>query len=387
MRRFPLICIFIIQLVCSLALAQLATLPAAKTIAELPGPPKNPPIFSMMTAIWQGGLQYQDHVELKGPVVKVVREENQTLEDNPNPFHHKSILTFDEQNQLIERVDEDSLGVATTTLEWVHGRPGSMSTKHHRNDGKIPDWDEWEKWSYNDQGRVSEFRAGRDKEQMNWLVNFRYDKEGRPLGYEDKAVSLVELSYSGNKVTFSKLEKYDRHKFFEQVQIVDEKNLVTDLRVSDMSGGQLKPWYHAAFKYDQKGRVIEQDTDPFKVGSGDDYSPLPGKVLVTYDDEKRTGEQKYYDPQGKLGLHTRFEFDRDGIPVKFHILDASGNEKVGSEGFIDSTRKITDRLGDVEWEVLYDDHGNWTERRRWFIPADGSPRIMTRIVKQTITYR
>ena len=139
-------------------------------------------------------------------------------------------------------------------------------------------------------------------------------------------------------------------------------------------------------KYDQQDRVIEQDTDPFKLGSGDDNSPLPGKVLVSYDDEKRTGEQQYFDPAGKLSLHTRFEFDRDGIPVNFHILDASGKERVGCEAFIDSTLKMTDRPGDVEWEVLYD-HGNWTERRRWFIPADGSPRIMTRIVKQSITYR
>jgi hypothetical protein len=74
---------------------------------------------------------------------------------------------------------------------------------------------------------------------------------------------------------------------------VDDKKRVTELKVSDISGGQLKVWYHVAFKYDQKGRVIEQDTDPFKFGSGDDYSPLPGKVLVSYDDEKRTGEQKY----------------------------------------------------------------------------------------------
>src|SRR6185312_16373844 len=144
------------------------------------------------------------------------REEDQTPEDNPHPFHHKAVLTFDECEHLIERVDEDSTGIATTTYQWVQGSVESVSTKHHRNDGKMPDWDEWEKWSYDKNGRVSEFRAGRDKEQMNWLVNFRYDEKGRPLGYEDKAVTLVEISYSGNIISLSKLEKYNRHKFFEQ---------------------------------------------------------------------------------------------------------------------------------------------------------------------------
>jgi hypothetical protein len=180
MRRFPLTYISAIQLMCGVAFAQLTTIPAAKAITELPGPQKNPPIFSMMTAIWQGGLQYEDHVNIKGPAAKVIREEDQTPEDSPNPFHHKSVLTFDEQKQLIERVDEDSMGVATTTLQWVYGRLESMSTTHHRNDGKIPDWDEWQKWSYGNNGGVSEFRAARDKEQMNHFVNFRYDENGRP---------------------------------------------------------------------------------------------------------------------------------------------------------------------------------------------------------------
>ena len=47
----------------------------------------------------------------------------------------------------------------------------------------------------------------------------------------------------------------------------------------------------------------------------------------------------------------------------------------------------SDRPGSVEWEVVYDDHDNWTELRRWFTPSDGTPLIMTRLVRQTIAYR
>jgi hypothetical protein len=182
--------------------------------------------------------------------------------------------------------------------------------------------------SYDDHGRISEFRAGRDKEQMNWLVNFRYDEQGRPLGYEDKAVNLVEISYSGHKVTLTRLQKWNRSKYFEQVQMLDSKKRVIDLRVSDPTGGQMKLWYHVAFKYDEKDRVIEQDTDPFKLGSGDDYSPLPGQVALSYDDEKQSGEQRYYDPEGKLVLHASFEFDRDGIPlipstISYHTMSGA----------------------------------------------------------------
>jgi hypothetical protein len=48
--------------------AQLSTFPEATAIAQLPGPPKNPPIFSQMTVILQGGLQFVNGVDLKGPV-------------------------------------------------------------------------------------------------------------------------------------------------------------------------------------------------------------------------------------------------------------------------------------------------------------------------------
>jgi len=369
------------------ALAQQSTPPAVTATDELPGLPRNPPIFSSMTAIWQGVLQFADNINVKGPVLKIIREESQTSENNPDPFHRSSVFNFDAQGHLIYRDDEGLMGGSVTTLEWVDGRLKSTSTKHHGKMRKGPDEEDWRKWSYDDQGRVSEIRAGHGNEQTKWLVNFRYDAKGRLLGYEDKAVTLVEISYTGNTITLSKLEKYNRHKFFEQVQRVDANRRVTDLKVFDINGGQLKLWYHVTFKYDQQGRVIQQDTDPFKLGDGDDDAPLPGKLLVSYDDVKRTGEQKFFDLAGKLSLHARFEFDRDGVPIKFHILDASEKERIGSELFVDSMRHSTVRAGDVEWEVLYDEQGNWTERRRWFTPADGSPRIMTRIWKQAITYR
>src|ERR1700733_15399831 len=79
--------------------------------------------------------------------------------------------------------------------------------------------------------------------------------------------TLTEISYTGNKITLSRLQKYRRGKFFEQVQVVDDKKRVIDLKVSDLSGSQLKLWYHVTFKYDDKGRVVEQYTDPFKLGS------------------------------------------------------------------------------------------------------------------------
>jgi hypothetical protein len=386
MRRCILLRPVLFAFLGSFAAAQMSTLPAARAIAELPGPPTNPPIFSQMTVIMQGGLDYQDTVDMKGPVSGVERQVTNPQQSS-RPYR-KTTLKFDDDGRLIKRVDEEPLGVSTTINVWANGRLQSQTVSHHRSDGKLADWDEWQRWNYDKDSRLSDFHAGRDKQELlNDYVNFKYDSQGRPLGYELYAQTLTQIAYEENKITLSRFQKDQGRKFFEQVQLVDDGKRVIDLKVSDLSGGQLTQWYHVKFKYDQKGRVVEQNTDPFKLGSGDDYSPLPGKLVVEYNDEKHSGEQRFYDIDGKLVLHTTFTFDRDGIFTRLRVLDASGKEQTGSEIFVDPQYKSSTRAGNIEWEIIYDDHGNWIERRRWFTPADGSPRIITRLIRQNIIYR
>lgn len=377
-------------LFCSLAAAQMSTLPAADAIAHFPGPPAPPPIFSLATAIFQGELQFQDTVNVKGPVASILREETWPLQKTPK---RTSKFEFDKDGHLTKATYEFDSSISTTLNVWQNGRLQSQTVHHHQSDGNRADWEEWQHWIYDAYGRLSEFHAGRDKAEWNYYLNFKYDAANRSLGneYRDTKIggfpTYTEIIYGERDITLSRLA-YSRHKFYEQVEVVDGKNRVTDLKVSDLSGSELKQWYHVRFKYDEKSRVIEQDTDPFKLGSGDDYSPLPGKVIIEYNDEKHSGEQKYFDSDGKLVFHTGFTVDHDGIVTSLWVLDATGKERVGGETFADPvSHKMSTRPGKVEWEVIYDERGNWTERRRWFTPADGSSRIMITLVRQTITYR
>ena len=346
-----------------------------------------------MTVIMQGGLQYEDKAVFKGPVAEVRREEVQSPNLSLEPFR-TTRMKFDDRGHMTERIDEDSTGSSTVTNIFLEGKIQSQTVERRRANAKTSAWENWKRWTYDGHGRLSDYRAGQDKEERNHYLNFKYDSSGRLLGCEyrqsgaDWPFNFTEVTYVGNSVVESSLDE-NRHKIYEQVQGVDSSNRAIDLKVSDMNEGSLKLWYHVAFKYDEKGRVIEQKTDPFKVGDGDDYSPYPGKLLVRYDDEKHTGEQEFYDIDGKMALHTRFAFDHDGTPTKFSLLDSSGKEKTATELFpVDpQTHKSQTRPGTVEWEVIYDDHGNWTERRRWFTPADGGGRVMTRLVRQAVTYR
>lgn len=381
---------WVLLLFCSLAAAQMSTPPAADAIAHLPGPPPVPPIFSQMTVLLQGDLQFHDTVDAKGPVATIVREEIWPPDATPK---RTSKFEFDKDGHLMKATYEFDSSISTTLNVWQNGRLQSQTVHHHRADGKMADWEEWQHWIYDAYGRLSEFHAGLDKAEWNYYLNFKYDAADRSLGYEYRDTKIgglptyTEITYGEKDITLSRFD-YSRHKLYEQVEVVDDKNRVTDLKVSDLSGGQLKQWYHVRFKYDEKSRVIEQDTDPFKPGDGDDYSPLPGKVIVDYNDEKHSGEQEYFDPTGKLVFQTAFTLDLDGILTSVRILEKSGKERQGGESAGDvASDKASTRRGKNEWEVIYDRHGNWTERRRWFTPADGSSRIMITFVRQTITYR
>lgn len=376
----------------SFALAQ-AFLPAFEpAMGRVSLPPKNPTI-SAVTPLWQGVLQ-QGMADPSGPVAEARQEDVIPEGAAPYPARRTTILKFDGAGHLFERTYQDSLGTTTTTSVFQDGKLQSRTTKHHRTDGRFSVWQEWYRWSYDPKGRVADFRAGsRKDEEHNHYLNLKYDLAGRLLGYEyrqngsDEPFSFTEFQYDGNTIIS---DEFDQHhqKIFEQVQVLDGSNRVIELSVSDMNNGALKLWYHSKFKYDEQGRLTEQNTDQYNYGPGDvDSEPPPGKVVIQYDDKKHTGEQDFYNPDGRLVLRMLAELDSHGYVTKTQVLDATGKESKASEGIWVDPKTHTTHSGRYVLEATYDDHGNWTELRSWFAPADGGGRILTRSIKQTITYR
>src|SRR5262249_33752274 len=100
---------------CSHLDAQVSKLPKDPGNVDFPGLPKNPPIFSAMTAIWQGALQFDDTADFNGPVSKVDREETQFRNQNVDSLFRKEIISFDDHNHVIKTSIEDNFGVSTVT--------------------------------------------------------------------------------------------------------------------------------------------------------------------------------------------------------------------------------------------------------------------------------
>ena len=369
----------------SYAAAQLFLVAVEPAKGKIILPPKNPTI-SAVTPLWKAALT-QQMAELSGPVAEARQEDVIPEGAAPFPARRVTVIKFDRDGHLVEQTYQDRLGTTTTTSAFENGKLQSRTTKHHRANGRFPDSQESYNWRYDKTGRISDFRT-----ETNHFLNFRYGAEGRLLGYEyhqngETPFSFTEFKYEGNTITTDQFDQ-NHKKSFEQVQVVNPANHVIELTVSDGSNGILKLWYRTKFKYDEQGRLTEQITDQYNYGPGDeDSEPPAGKIEIQYDDTKHTGEQDFYNPDGTLLFRSVAEFDSHGYVTKQQTFDAAGRPAKGTEGiWVDpSTRER--HSGAYSSIAAYDDHGNWTELQSWFTRTDGGKRILTRSIKQTITYR
>jgi hypothetical protein len=366
-----------------------------------PGPPRNPLFFSQISLILQStGILAAPQPSPKGPVAEVRWEKSQLHIWEPDkPISLARIITikYDKQQHEIDRSDEDTESLRKSKSRTVTTyRDGRLQAREYYGPGNggPPYPAQWTRWSYDPEGRIMEIRSGTGTELHNHYLNYKYDAHGRLTAFEyrqgakDEPFSHTEIEYNGILVHTQIMEK-DFGVQTSEAQALDDSGHVVELRYSE-PGDKIgeRRLFHVAFKYDDKGRVVEQVTDPFKLQSGDDSEPIPGKVVVRYDDEKHSRDLQYFDPDGKMALHVTYQLDRDGEICSLRVFDSNGKEKPPSTAVANlKTKHVEERGGKSEWEVVYDEHGNWTERRLWFTPADGTPRIMTQLVRQEITYR
>ncbi len=232
MRRYSLLPLVPFALLCSLSTAQRSTVPA-KPLDQFTGLPENPTFFSAMTAIWQGYLQYEDTLDMKGPVASVEREEIQSPNQDPDSHHITTTLKFDDQGHLIKLIRIDSTEISTITRTFRDGKLQCQTVEHHFVTGQRPDSQERLRWSYADHGRLSDFQT-----EEEHYFNFKYDAEGRLLGYDSNGQDSAKISYAGNTTTISTLDE-NHQKSYEEVKILDDKKRVVDMSVAEFTAGSL----------------------------------------------------------------------------------------------------------------------------------------------------
>jgi hypothetical protein len=265
--------------------------------------------------------------------------------------------------------------------------------------------------TYNTQGRILEDVSYDQYGAISQKLVYTYDSEGRGTGYNEYAALLDKsltiprrhvygLDDKGRRAEYTVFEstgsvgsrfvyKYDVNGNLSEeewyahtgqlggktVSTFDEKGNQTsqayyggDGSLSwrnaskyDSSGNrtELLQYHGDTFRYkiissyDKKGRILENETFEFNgiPGLYSSHAPKPGKVVYTYNDEKRTKEVATYEVGGVLKERVVYTYDER-------------ENEIGLTSFNEPRTVANDSVSRSLINIDYDSHGNWTMKTR-----------------------
>jgi hypothetical protein len=330
--------------------------------------PHYPPLIGLMRVMGMGQFMTDASLPLKGPVARVEYKEPNTfrLTDSPPALLRNLVQEFDENGR---DVVETEVGKSRAVMTYRGDRPLTRETTLSQG-GAVQE----QVWTYDAAGRLTEFKGLQGGKIANHFSAFLYDAQGRITGREyrqgpaDALQLRAEYDYSADGRRISEAT-YDekRERIRTSIRTLDEQGRIVSFEESAREW-KTHEWgtpRHFRFRYDKKGRLIEQDAEPEKPGTLQDEQSVPaGVVSIAYDEEKGTREISY----SAFGMSVRSTQKLDGNGAISMLSSVTPAGKIGAE-----------------FECSYDAHGNWTECKRWGLKD--ADRRLSGWWTRSITYR
>lgn len=204
---------------------------------------------------------------------------------------------------------------------------------------------------------------------------YRYDTRGNKLEHNMYAwtgQSMGRLVYTydeaGRQLTATSYDRDDAVAS-KSVNSYDSKGHLTEW--AQHHGEVLR--YKKLFKHDDKGRVTEEETFEFNAPPNlrSSHAPVPGKIVYTFDDKRRSKEISTYEPNGALKSREVQTLDEHGSQVSRAVFNADGSAQNTEISFYDKN-KLTEKLaGKSLTQFTYDNSGNWIKKVHLILP-DGA---------------
>lgn len=250
-------------------------------------------------------------------------------------------------------------------------------------------------YTLDDGGNRVEYRVYESDASASARFTYKYDARGNKIEdgyyyhtglfggktvytYDDKGNQTGNAAYNADgAINWRNVSAYDgRGRRIEWLQYQGDK-----LR------------YKITSAYDDKGRVLEEETTEFN-GTPNTYTshaPEPGKIVYAYDDGKRTKEVAAYGPGGALRSRIVYTHDERGSEVGRAAFKADGSREDESIHFFDNIQEPASKhrgtlTGETLFEVEYDSRGNWTKKTYLIRPAKGGDLQPYRAEQRVITY-
>jgi YD repeat-containing protein len=340
------------------------------------GMPPNAQLILCLGLMGAGKMANDSSIVPKGPVAEVTWEEFREGLDGtpiPNDVSHSIKKWFSEQGLVTQEDDFQGMSHSITTFQHQGSRLiGEETVVFNPARPDIPKM--WSYWKYDASGKLADFTDGRGQTLELHYENFKRDQKGRMVSFDyrrgpnDILETHTELEYSTDGQTVREATFDETNTLFEtRIKTLDNAGRVARLEIHETTWPARLPsrTIRVAFKYDEQGRLVEQDTEPYKVESdGGEQEIPPGKIHLTYDDGQHTRTMSYEGEEGPI--------------TSTVALDVTG-------ALIRSGFKTAEQSYDSRLEFTYDDHGNWITCKQW-VTAEGT-RKMTGLWRRTIAYR
>jgi len=338
--------------------------------------PPAPPFVTLIGIGAPGRMANDPSFPPKGPVARVVSEEFfYDIRTRSVTSTVSSTVTreFDESGREINRTETNGVTGTTVVTSYDGGNIRARDTTYVRQ-GKARGSAFWERWTYDGEGRVIDFRRGRGDSPENHFTNVKYDRDSRLTSLEyrqgpaDELFSRTEYRYQGGGLI--SMTEYNAHG--EQVQVVnsvlkDGRVVSADFAERDSRTNRLSKVQRVVFHYDANGRLLEQDAQTDEAdGTGSEESIPPGKITLTYDDRQHIREISYI--HGSESMISKIRTDDAGATLAWGMSPGQSEPSF-----------------QAELECVYDAHRNWTECKRWV--TENSSRQMNGLWRRTINYR
>ena len=333
-------------------------------------------------AVWVQGGEGKSDVEkagLKGRVksvevsrVEYALKDGRSVEARRTPFR-KTI--YDEQGRRVEEVTYGQAGSVSQRLVYTYDAEGRNTGYEEYSSlvDKSLSKPRRHVYALDGAGRMVEYTVYESDGSAGSRFTYAYDAAGNKTEeafYSWQGVLRGRLVYAydarGNVLTQTSYDAGDAVSW-KDVNVYDAEGRKTES--AQYHGDKLR--YRFFYKYDAKGRQKEVETREFDAlpDLRPSHAPEPGRVVYTYDDEKRTKDVAAYDERGVLKSRLLYSLDETLNGGGATELNADGSVKSKELRWYDKDVPVGTLSGTPTAELAHDERGNWTRRTFLLKPA------------------
>ncbi len=281
--------------------------------------------------------------------------------------------TFNPQGNLTERITYNHLGNIIEKIVYTFDAKGRSIgyDEYHTISDKIITLPRKHIYTLDDNGNKIEYRVFESNGTPASRFVYKYDLKGNKI---EDSFYYHTGQFGGKTVyTFDDRGNQTSQTLYSADGIVSGKTIFTfddkgnDTQAINYQGGILR--YKFISKYDGKGRILEKETIEFNAipNVTTSHAPIPGKVIFTYDDKKRTKEITTYKPDGALVESVIYTYDNQNNEIERVVFKEDGSPNNLVIQFYDNINEPGSKFrgslsGKSLVEFEYDSHGNWTKK-------------------------